>query len=200
MRQNGLYARRVFHRAKFETLGSGLFSHVFARPSSTDLVVKVGASLDAWPEYILWAARHGFMGGLAPRVYQFRLLKDGGYMAIMERLQCTLSLCQDEQKRAAGGALAQLLGYNCRYREIEDLDPDERAALPLLGPDLGRFVAAFRERFPRDHGGLDMHFGNIMLGFDGRIVLTDPVAGDGVKDSLPRKVRAEEFQSMALAA
>src|SRR5258707_15634880 len=72
-----------------ELIGHGLYSSVYSIPNTLDKVIKVG-SLDEWPSYIQWATKNGHAGKFAPKVYSLKF-HDEFYVAIMERLVCTIN-------------------------------------------------------------------------------------------------------------
>jgi len=136
-----------------ELLGSGLYSRVYAIPN-TDKVIKVG-DLDEWPSYIKWATDNGHAGKFAPKVYALKF-HDDYYVAIMERLVCTINEMRNEGRRTD-----QVKAYH-------NLHNADCEALDLIG-----YVDELRAN--RLSG--DLHGGNLMLRHDGQLVVTDPVSG-----------------------
>lgn len=68
----------------WQKLGCGSYSSVFCY-RDRDYVLKVGSGRDNWLDYIHWAARQGFAGTFAPRVFKVKMLADG-YVAKVEKL------------------------------------------------------------------------------------------------------------------
>lgn len=128
----------------YKEIGDGCYSTVLAKRGS-DKVVKISRCKDSWLEYITWANRHGFGGSHAPRVYAFKQYPQF-YVAIMERLDCTLKDVSWERKSAVRAQ-------------------KERGSM-------GSFFDQFREAF-REYA-TDLHEGNWMLRGD-ELVLTDPI-------------------------
>lgn len=206
---------RFLERRGFEPIGSGCFSTVWARPDS-DKVVKVSRRMDGWPEYILWAARHGFMGGLAPRVYSFRLVQHGRsadpeymtYVALCERLVHTQSAIRPTngwREEPRPHSYTQALRFQAAdwfHQQLgcwgDGSEPPEPFQA-ILGPDVQRFIHEWKNSRPRN--GTDIHGENFMYRADGTLVLNDPFVGgiEGSTASTMRRVRSHNFTSMRLA-
>lgn len=144
-----------------ELLGSGLYSNVFAVPKSNK-VIKV-AEMDRWPEYILWATQNGYAGTFAPKVESLKF-RDGYYIAVMERLVCSIS-----DIRREFGYRSQAFHVRL-YSEMEDWRYEVTKTAPC---ELLAFWRALRAE------GLanDTHDGNVMVRHDGQLVITDPASG-----------------------
>jgi hypothetical protein len=69
----------------WKRLGSGAHSTVFGRDDS-DKVIKVTQTLDNWIDYVQWAAKEGFAGSLAPRVYSWKR-RDNWSVAVVEKME-----------------------------------------------------------------------------------------------------------------
>jgi hypothetical protein len=139
----------------YQLIGSGLYSNVFAAPNS-DKVIKVG-DYDEWPSYIQWATQKGYAGTFAPKVFSLKF-HDCYYVALMERLVCTIS------QLYGSGSLEQSRLYSsviCNH-DFSDAATD--------------FIAFFQDMRKAGHHG-DLHNGNVMVRHDGQVVVTDPVAG-----------------------
>src|SRR5438105_2456974 len=83
-----LYDRLI--KRGYQEIGSGYFSVVLAKPGS-DKVIKICNTPDRSLDFVIWAAKHGYAGSLAPRVYSYKQYEDGTYTAVMERLGETAS-------------------------------------------------------------------------------------------------------------
>lgn len=129
-------------RRAMTRLGQGYFSDVYA--ATPDAALKVCVTPDNWPKYIMWANENGHCGKEAPFVYSIRFYPDG-YVAIMERLDCTL--------------MAMRSTNEFMYR--------------FYRQKISPFVDKVRAQFLNDidHNHPD---NNIMLKGD-RVVLTDPL-------------------------
>jgi hypothetical protein len=166
----------------FISIGSGLFSDVLAKPGS-DRVVKVYTygsqgdmgDTDPWPEYVLWAAKNGYAGTHAPRVFSFKIVSGtmgAFYVAVMERLEATLG----ELRRGGGDPrLSRLTPLTHQYRGAYNKEEAEAVA-----PGFYDFRRHFREAFLGRC--TDLHDGNWMVQGT-RLVLTDPLAGGGTSTS-----------------
>jgi hypothetical protein len=137
-------------------IGSGLYSKVYSIPNAFDKVIKVG-ELDEWPSYIQWATNNGHAGKFAPKVYSLKF-HDEFYVAIMERLICTMS----ELKYEHGARTAQARVFNNIFNRGQ-----------CEATDIVEYVAELR----RNNLSGDLHSGNWMLRQDGQLVITDPVSG-----------------------
>ena len=141
-------------------LGGGMYSVVYAL--NADFAIKVGHT-DNWPNYIEWATQAGFAGTFAPKVYSLKFHR-GFYVAIMERLACTMA-----DLRAGNGYhskdhyemayVALREGAGRRFEEKVDGFEHLKAFGRLA------YEAGFND---------DLHDDNVMLRRDGQIVLIDP--------------------------
>lgn len=154
----------------YNSLGEGRYSEVFAKPHSR-VCIKVCEDPDGWPEYILWAAKNGFMGGLSPKVYSFRVMRGGVYyVASMERLY-KLDTNEHLDAYEHFSVILQrgrVSVHTNSYKEVL--------------PDIKRFLDKWHDAFDGYH--LDIHDGNVMYRADGTLVLTDPFSKIH-KDVLP---------------
>lgn len=183
-------------RRGFNVLGSGLYSTVLCKGNS-DRVIKVG-STDNWLDYIIWAAREGYAGGLAPRVYSFKRF-DHWYVAVMERLDCTvgqLAWCDEHKHRDKGGTLrAQCNALStAMYQGLRQIDDAEK-----LLPGSGRFLTGFKAFVRGSH--VDAHTGNWMLRGK-ELVCTDPITelGENSPRDTSRRMRSRDLTSLPMAA
>jgi hypothetical protein len=177
-------------------LGSGCFSTVLAKPGS-DRVIKVGRNLDAWPDYVLWAARKGYGGTWAPRLFSFRRHKCHNgefYVAVIERLENTIhGLKKGEDKRHSQFesdrlALARILKNTLPDDDGAAADVDEKM------PGALRFCIRVRAWQASIGAGFDLHSENWMVAGE-RLVLTDPVTESrGRTSTAPRRVTSRELQ------
>lgn len=171
-------------RRGFQLLGAGAFSSVLGKPGS-NRVIKVGRSPpEGWIDYVMWADAAGYAGSFAPKVYSIKVHEDtfigprqmweqadqSWYVAVMERLDCTLS----NDRRETGRDVTRKV-----MREMSNIinggfggQPD-RAALHTHCPGAEAFADALRAS--QLSMGWDLHDGNWMLRGDA-IVLTDPIS------------------------
>lgn len=141
-------------------IGHGLYSNVFSVPDKPDIVIKVGY-LDQWPDYIKWATDHGHTGKFAPKVYSLKF-HDSYYVAIMERLVCTIGEIKHPE--------------NDRYVFVPDqyfVFQNLHFADECTATDLVEYVRALRQ----NQLSGDLHDGNVMIRSDGSMVVTDPASG-----------------------
>lgn len=142
----------------FARLGGGLYSTVLAKPGS-DRCIKVGSG-DRWPDYVEWAATNGYMGTFAPKVYAFKQ-HDSFYVAVMERLVCTVA--EAGQRAETHHFWRQAKAIVRPYFDYDDMLE--------AGPWLS-FLSAIKAAGLAD----DVHDHNWMLRRDGQLVLIDPIS------------------------
>jgi hypothetical protein len=156
--------RRFIERLQkrgFEVLGSGCYSTVLAKPGS-DRVIKVNRNTDNWIDYVQWAAKAGYAGNYAPKVYSWKR-HDSWAVAVVERMKETYNY-----KYTHDQALIMSLIGPAKYGSVmaklymEDLAPGS----------VEFFEQLHMRRFDGDIGG-----GNVMFRNDGSICVTDPCAG-----------------------
>ncbi len=168
------YISKLYKRG-FHKVGSGLFAVVLAKPGS-DRVIKVALASDMWPEYVEWATLNAYAGKFAPKVYSLKF-HNGFYVAVMERLVCTLQELEKENNYSQNTQyhiLAEAIKYWSGYSRY--CKPD---IMPNC-PDLQAFSEAAGESGMFE----DLHGGNIMLRNDGQIVVTDPSSSMPTKPKL----------------
>lgn len=150
----------------WERLGSGAHSIVYAKPDS-DKVIKVTSSLDNWIDYVQWAAKAGYAGNLAPRVYSWKRhqIENGSFaVAIVEKMERGGYSCNYKDD---GALLYGLTSYARNGNLIaqcvmEDIQPGS--------------VNFFKQLSALQYDG-DVGGNNIMYRKDGSLCLTDPCAG-----------------------
>ena len=166
---DGAYAYcAALEKRGYVKLGGGLYSVVYA--INADFAIKVGHN-DNWPNYIEWATQAGFAGTFAPKVYSLKFHR-GFYVAIMERLACTMA-----DLRADNGCPSKD-HYEMVYKALRE------SAGRRFRESAGRIFEEKADGFEdlKAFGGLayeagfndDLHRGNVMLRRDGQIVLIDP--------------------------
>lgn len=153
----------------WKQIGAGSYASVYANPKHPDKVIKIGYANDHWPHYIQWANDHGYMGKQAPFVYSIKPMGDF-YVAVMERLACTLSEVQRDrgQQEYFDVNTASKFTYD-RWMPLKS----ELQAFKLDAIDFG--------------WGSDWCGANTMFRGNGDIVLTDPMSSDISRNCKPPK-------------
>lgn len=174
--------RSFLRKRNFMELGCGLYSDVFAPPTS-DRVIKICRNQDPWPNYILWATKMGYAGTFAPKVYSLHIF-DGGYAATMERL----NKIELGMYRFTDPAIeAQFQAWDRFYYSAEPIP----AEIETMRPGCTKFMAELRE-FRKDmcHAP-DLHRGNVMQRHNGDLVMIDPVQGETTHP--PKRMRTRDI-------
>lgn len=191
----------------YRVLGKGAFSTVLARPGSAK-VIKVGRNMDAWPDYVLWAAKAGFAGTWAPRLFSFRRHKGHMcefYVAVIERLDAVVATLEDYKKPtqhplvAVQSNLSSFLYAVQRTATAIFSDCYMAGAIEAdkLKPGALRFALAMAQWRNSIGAGFDLHSNNWMVSGD-RLVCTDPVVEPkGGKSTAPRRVTSRQLQIAA---
>jgi hypothetical protein len=174
----------------FHQIGAGCFSTVLAKKGS-DRVIKVSRTMDPWLDYVVWAAKHGHNGSLAPLVYSYRRFNEGTpnefYVAVVERLQETMNEAR-LRRRALHDAYLSLASH------MRCADDDEAKEAEREIPGAIQFADSFREAF-RDFA-LDLHANNWMLRANGSLVCIDPFY-DGLGVGTPSRMRHRDLTSLS---
>ncbi len=178
--RNGSHFGQRLERRGFVKLGGGCFSNVYAKPGS-DRVIKVSYNKapDGWPEYVIWAAENGWAGTLAPIVYSFRKFtgSEGAfYVAVIERLTCTLRAANDEKLEERR--------YNLAYN-LDSWSGGTRINDPFEAQFCAEFIAFKRTM----QCTLDGHDDNWMIKGE-RLVLTDPLSWKNGESTAPARFRS----------
>lgn len=157
-------------RKGWTKLGSGAHSTVFGRDNS-DKVIKVTRTLDNWIDYVQWAAKEGYAGNLAPRVYSWKR-RENWSVAVVEKMERGGYNADHKDD----GALLMSLTYPARKGSVlaqcfmEDITPGS----------VKFFDQLHKLKYDGDVGG-----NNFMFRKDGSLCLTDPCAGS-IKTTLKR--------------
>jgi len=158
----------------WDRLGSGAHSIVYAKKDS-DKVIKVTSNLDNWIDYIQWAAKAGYAGNLAPRVYSWKRhqIENGSFaVAVVERMSHG---GYNEDLKHDGALLFGLTRYARKGNVLAQVVMEE------IQPGSVNFFKQLSElKYDGDVGG-----NNIMYRKDGSLCLTDPCAG-GIKTTVKR--------------
>lgn len=175
----------------YRVLGAGAYSTVLAKPGSAR-VVKVCRKADTWLDYVVWAAKAGHAGRMAPNVFSFRRFNVGRpgefYVAVMEKLERTIAE-QQYQKPNEYRAYACLRDFIERRQDRDGLEAER------VYPGAIAFGIAFRVEFTR---GLDLHGNNWMVRKDGSLVCTDPLC-DESKTTAPERMRSRDLAALRAA-
>jgi hypothetical protein len=202
--------RTVYHLLdfalhRFDCLGNGCFSYVFVSryKRHADRVLKICGSGDDWPIYATWGIKHGYAGGLTPRLYALRCEQrphareddEQPYAAVVERLRPLA--CGDEQNAAK--AFTSYI-----YSEgATTPTPGQAELLERYAPGWQAFVVALWETFGKRRSTYDLHPGNYMMRETPqgpRLVVTDPITLVHPTVSRPyrsstSRVRARDFET-----
>lgn len=163
-------------KKQFKILGQGFYTTVLGKPDS-DRVIRVTRSNDNWIDYVQWAAKNGYAGNFAPRVYSWK--NHGTWsVSIAERMAGTVDhddedyalLCSFYWRAIRGHVLSQLY--------MEDLAPGST-----------KFFKEMHDKFSAS----DICGRNIMVRKDGTFCLTDPVCGRIVTTS--KRLRSADFSA-----
>jgi hypothetical protein len=175
----------------YHVLGAGAYSTVLAKPGS-NRVVKVCRKADTWLDYVVWAAKAGHAGRMAPNVFSYRRFNVGRpsefYVAVMEKLEHTIATVQ-YQKPNDYRAYACLRDFIERRQDRDGLEAEK------VWPGAIAFGIAFRVEFTR---GLDLHGNNWMVRKDGSLVCTDPLC-DESKTTAPERMRSRDLAALRAA-
>lgn len=172
----------------FVELGKGYYSTVLSHPKS-DRVIKVmnKTEEDGWLSYIRWAAKEGYTGTHAPKVYSYKWIKTKGNteqtgfgVAVMERLEKTVGMCR---RREDTRFLREAFDYAMEGNSLATQLLEQRC------PGMTRFGILLKEKFS---GHLDMHGGNYMVRKDGTLVVTDPVSSMK-QEKTTERLRSKDF-------
>lgn len=169
----------------FKRLGAGAYSTVLGKDGS-DKVIKVSRSLDNWIDYIQWAAKEGYAGNLAPKVFSWKKHEsdtNNFSVAIVERMQSTT---RDDNYKSDASVIMSLT-YPARKGNImAQLFMEELQA---------NSVKFFNQLHELDFDG-DIGGGNVMVRANGTICVTDPTAGN-IKTTVKR-LRSGDFSPAPL--
>lgn len=171
----GIAFGNALQKKGFKRLGSGAFSTVYGKDGS-DRVVKVTHRPDNWIDYIYWAAKKGYTGNLAPKVFSYKKIGDFS-VAIVEKMEHTVNRVEEADPY-------NLVDYLLHYQHSI---PQAAEFVDQLVPGLNKFVTELRGEF----GHLDLHRGNYMVRKDGSFVVTDPVASESTSNY--KRLRAGDF-------
>lgn len=182
----GAYAYSEWLQKKgFKRLGSGAFSTVYGKESS-DKVIKVTRCIDNFVDYALWAAKEGYAGNYAPKVYSFKKYSNDFCVTVVERMKGTINGAKNSDPQAL---VCGLLKYSANHDNVY-----AGVLLDQLYPGFADFGIRLEKKF----GRLDIHEGNIMVRQDGSICFTDPVCDSDEEPSYNR-LKAKDFTSLAKA-
>ena len=161
---SGLGYMQWLSKRGYTRIGSGAYSGVYAKGNSTKVIRITAGSQDDWIDYIQWAAKKGYCGNFAPRVYSWKKYPAGFSVSVVERMEYTL-----KDKEAGDVKLVECLMYSAIHQKslmaqvyIDDLVP---GLVPFLSDLTGDFSTN------------DIYGKNMMLRKDGSFCVTDPVCG-----------------------
>lgn len=177
----------------FKRVGFGTYSTIYGKDGS-DKVLKVCHRLDAWMDYISWAAQKGYCGTYAPRVYSYKYFPGKTspfYVAVVERLEKEVGEIDQGHPQAFTYSAFKWMSA------VEAANDNVKKCLEGLSPGLTQFTQDFRD-FSKTRAH-DFHRGNFMVRKDGSFVATDPIMGHQ-KDPTMSRLRSNHFTQVRLAA
>jgi len=177
--ESGQAYSRFLQKRGFSLIGEGHYSMVFHKKGERVIKVNKHGTPDGWVDYVLWAAKAGYAGKHAPRVYSYKFhkgRKSNFYVAVMEKMEYASHKIDAELPTAI---LPSLLQYQ--------KNPKAKEFVEQISPGLWGFQRELEKKFK---GHMDMHGGNFMYRKDGSYVWTDPVSGDAKTTQTRFKVAA----------
>lgn len=145
----------------FTHLGSGAYTDVLGKPGS-DRVIRVTRTNDNWIDYIQWAAKKGYAGNFAPRVFSWK--RRGNWsVSVVERMDRTLRQAYEHDF-----ALLESLRYTASQGNL---------LAKVYMEDVLPGSAAFFTEVEEEFHASDIYGKNMMIRKDGTFCLTDPVCG-----------------------
>lgn len=168
----------------YQQLGSGAYSTVLGKPGK-DRVIKVTRSnQDDWIDYIQWAARKGYCGNFAPRVYSWKKFskRNTFSVSVVERMQ--------KEVRHSGSDYALI--EHLLYPATSGITL-AKVYLEDLMPGSVEFFKGLTETF----AATDIYGKNMMIRPDGSFCVTDPVCGRQKTNT--NRLRSRDFTSLAPA-
>ncbi len=177
---------QALEKRGFKALGAGAYSTVYAKEGQ-DRVIKVTRTQDGWIDYCVWAAKHGYAGKFAPKVYSYKEIKAENpfWVAVVERMDVTLSHLDYANDNKPIGPLLDYAVHG---------NPMSKDLLDCLHNGLGQFATDLGEEY--ECNGLDLHGGNVMTRKDGSVCVTDPVCRHGYQSSYKR-LKSTDFAMAA---
>jgi hypothetical protein len=165
-------------------LGSGCFSTVYAKGDSDRVIKVTRENQDNWIDYIHWSAKKGYCGNFAPRVYSWKKYPSGFSVAVVERMEKTLSKADKDDV----GLVVSLMYPVLRGNLMASVYMDD------LQPGSARF---FQDLVAMNYTG-DLGGGNMMVRKDGSLCVTDPVCGRS--ELSINRLRSKDFTSLSPAS
>lgn len=146
----------------WKLLGHGAYSYVYGKDGCDKVIKVTDGQGDNWIDYIHWAAKNGYCGTFAPRVYSWKRL-DKFSVAIVERLEKTVRHAEDHDFALMEHLLwPAMRGHTMAQLYIDDLAPG---------------AAKFFEELKKELDPGDLYGNNMMIRKDGSFCVTDPVCG-----------------------
>lgn len=185
---NGWSYGNWLEKRGFKLLGRGSYSRVYAKDGSEKVIKVTAGAQDDWIDYIQWAAKKGYCGTFAPRVYSWKKLygRDGTVysVSVVERMHCTLSEDKAGDIRLVESLMYPAIGKKNLMAQVymDDLIPGSVAFLSDL-------TSSFSSN--------DIYGKNMMLRKDGSFCVTDPVCGQST--TTINRLRSRDFTSLGLS-
>lgn len=183
---NGYNFGAWLHKRGFKVLGYGAYSTIYAKEGS-DRVLKVTAGRqDNWIDYIQWAAKEGYCGNLAPRVYSWKKYKTecGEFsVSVVERMKETINNAAKSDEYLIQTLLYPALsGHLLAQCYLEEIRPGS---------------LEFFTKLHKTFRASDLYGKNMMLRNDGSFCVTDPVCGRS--EVKINRLRSRDLTSLAPA-
>ncbi len=177
---------QALERRGFKKLGAGHFSAVYGK-DGYDRVVKVNHRPDNWIDYAHWGAQQGFAGGLAPKVFSYKMVMEKFQVSVVERMDSVVEQWGDSNPKVDKKSPLTLVP-KLMYSAAND-NPMAQQVISDIVPGLADFLSLLKKRFEGQK--LDLHGENMMLRKDGSFCITDPVCS--YEGSTFKRLRAGDF-------
>jgi hypothetical protein len=187
------YTRRLEAHG-WHPLGSGFYSTVLGKPGC-DKVIKIcrNGGDDAYPMFAAWCVQNP--SPYLPRIHSFKR-HNGFYVVVLDRLAKTTA--QAHPNTGWSQTTDMIQGY-ARGHEFNGMRKVFLNSVWNELPGLKEVVDRFVEEF-RGQASFDMHDGNWMLTEDGKLVMTDPLAGTNTDKASERNSSVKRIRGGALRA
>ena len=171
-------------RRGYEQLGSGAYSTVLGKPGKDRVIKVTRSSQDNWIDYIQWAARKGYCGNFAPRVYSWKKFTKGQTfsVSVVERMKEEVRHSKTDYTLIEHLLYPAKCGNTMAKVYLEDLMPGS---------------VKFFDELIKTFDASDIYGKNMMIRPDGSFCVTDPVCGH--QKTNMNRLRSRDFTSLAPA-
>jgi len=168
----------------YEQLGSGAYSTVLGKPGSSKVLKVTRGNQDDWIDYIQWAAKNGYCGNFAPRVYSWKKFskKNTFSVSVVERMKEEVRMSKNDYALIEHLIYPARKGIGMAEVYMEDLLPG---------------ALKFFKELVKEFDANDIYGKNMMIRPDGSFCVTDPVCGRIRTDKT--RLRSKDFTSLAPA-